>query len=66
MVIHVQKRKIMKKTYIEPYMECVEIEPTRFLCDSFPVNVSNDPASGDAEAPGMLNDDEIFQLFLIH
>ena len=56
----------MKKTYIEPYMECVEIEPTRFLCDSFPVNVSNDPASGDAEAPGMLNDDEIFQLFLIH
>ena len=55
----------MKKTYISPMMECVEVEPTRFLCDSFNMNVSSDSADGDGEAP-MLNSDEIFQLFLIH
>ena len=45
-------------------MECVEVEPAHFLCDSFSMNVSNDPADGDGEAP-RLNDDELFQLFLI-
>ena len=56
----------MKKIYIAPLMEVVDIHVSHPLLDTSTLSVGNDMNSGSADAPGMLNDDEIFQLFLIH
>ena len=57
----------MKKTYIYPTMECVNIEPSRFLCESMDVNGETTKGFGDSLAPELpgFSDDELFQLFLI-
>jgi len=54
----------MKKNYISPNMVVVKMQITKNML----IGASNTQANTDAEvaAPGMLNDDEIFQLFLIH
>lgn len=54
----------MKKQYISPDMTVVKMQITKNML----VGASNTEADPNAEvaAPAMLNDDEIFQLFLIH
>lgn len=54
----------MKKTYISPNMAVVKLETTGNVL----ISMSDQTTAGADEslAPAMLNDDEIFQLFLIH
>lgn len=52
----------MKKKYISPNIEVVEIGYVGNLL----TGLGSGEADGDAYAPAMLNDDELFQMFLIH
>ena len=54
----------MKKQYMSPEIDVVDLA----FKDNLLIQYSNTeaPINADVYAPGMLNDDEIFQLFLIH
>ena len=54
----------MKKTYISPSMYVVNMETTKNLL--LPMSDMTKANAEDSYSPPMLNDDEIFQLFLIH